>query len=123
MTCSSSLNSGSILKFELHFEFWDQELSNEVFIFTVRRLENRRPDMANQTNGTPAVPGAAVAINEISLRITKPLCLGSPHPITQTTALDEIFSDTQIPHRPGVGAFSGADHDRQQQAHVSCLPD
>ena len=52
MTCSSSLNSCSIVRFRLRLEFWAQELSNGVFITIVRRLENRQPDMASQTDGT-----------------------------------------------------------------------
>ena len=51
MTCLSSLNSCSIVNVGLRLEFWAQELSNDVFISIVRRRENRRPDMTNQTDG------------------------------------------------------------------------
>ena len=52
MTCSSSLNSGSIVKFELLLEFWAQLLCNDVLIAIVRRLESSQWYMANQTDGT-----------------------------------------------------------------------
>ena len=52
MTYSSSLNSGSIVKVELRFEFGAQELVNDVFVAIVRRRENRLWYMANQTDGT-----------------------------------------------------------------------
>ena len=51
MTCSSSLNSGSIVKVGLKLEFWAQELSNDVFIACMKGQEDRQPDMANQTDG------------------------------------------------------------------------
>ena len=55
MTYSSSLNSGSIVKVRLLFEFGAQELSNDVFTSIVRRRENRLWYMANQTDGTLCV--------------------------------------------------------------------
>ena len=56
MTCCSSLNSGSILKVRLRFEFGGQELPNDVCNFIVRRRENRLWYMVNQTDGSSTVP-------------------------------------------------------------------
>ena len=51
MTYSSS-SSRSLLRSKVtNLSVVDQELSNGVFICIVRRLENRKPDMANQTDG------------------------------------------------------------------------
>ena len=55
MTHSSSLNSCSIVKVELRFEFGSQELSNDVFNAFVRRRKNRLWYMANQTDGTESL--------------------------------------------------------------------
>ena len=51
MTCCSSLNSCSIVKFQLLLESCAQDLSNGVFIAIVQCQENRRWYMANQTDG------------------------------------------------------------------------
>ena len=54
MTCLSSLNSCSIVKFELRLELGDQELSNHVLNAFVRRRKNWLWYMANQTDGSQA---------------------------------------------------------------------
>ena len=50
MTYCSSINSCSIVTVEPWIEFRAQGLSNDMFIFIVRRLENSRWYMANKTD-------------------------------------------------------------------------
>ena len=63
-TDGSSLNSGSIVNVGPRLEFWAQELSNDVFNCIVRRLENRRPDMANQTDGMSSIVRSSTCSTE-----------------------------------------------------------
>ena len=53
MTCSSSLNYGSIVQVGLLLEFWAQTLSNDAFITILRHTNKGRQYITNRFDGTP----------------------------------------------------------------------
>ena len=94
MTCLSSLNSCSIVNVGLRLEFWAQELSSDVFIAIVRRRENRRPDMTNQTDG---ISGSQCFSRISNLESVQKLPAGSSKPVAnhiRNGALNEHRTNT-----------------------------